>query len=101
MTTRLHREHIFYFRIKLFVVLRVILYVMTNATRHIAFLLLLLVPSLALPQGSTKALLNIRGTVFENQTLQPMEGAGVKLYNERGIVMSTRSKPSSTAVRAM
>ena len=27
--------------------------------------------------------LNIRGTVFENQTLQPLEGAGVKLLNER------------------
>lgn len=30
---------------------------------------------------STNFRLNIRGTVYENQTLQPMEGAAVKLYN--------------------
>ena len=40
----------------------------------------------ALPEGgggSARFLLNIRGTVFENQSLQPMEGAAVKLFNER------------------
>ncbi len=34
-------------------------------------------------QGGSFFLLNIRGTVFENEKLQPMEGAAVKLYNER------------------
>ena len=32
---------------------------------------------------SAKFLLNIRGTVFENEKLQPMEGAAVKLLSER------------------
>ena len=53
------------------------------------FMLLLLLPASALAQAraqgvpSATYLLNIRGTVFENQSLQPMEGAAVKLYNER------------------
>ena len=29
------------------------------------------------------AKLNIRGTVYENQTLEPMQGASVKLYNDK------------------
>ena len=51
-------------------------------------MLLLLLPASALAQAraqgvsSATYLLNIRGTVFENQSLQPMEGAAVKLYNE-------------------
>ena len=52
--------------------------------RFLRYLLLLLtVPTLVFPQEAGKALLNIRGTVFENEKLQPMEGAAVKLYNER------------------
>ena len=63
-----------------------------NTLRHIALLLLLAVPSLASSQGKAPStpvpqgsgwLLNIRGTVFENEKLHPMEGAAVKLYNER------------------
>lgn len=38
---------------------------------------------IAFPQGTATALLNIRGTVFENEKLQPLEGAAVKLFNER------------------
>ena len=32
-------------------------------------------------RGSVRV--NVRGTVFENQTLQPMQGATVKLYNDK------------------
>ena len=54
----------------------------------VAFLLLTAtVPALAQTtapaQQRQAAKLNIRGTVFENQSLQPLEGAGVKLLNER------------------
>lgn len=61
--------------------------------RHIASLLLLLATTLTWAQqkqampfagsGVKLYVLNIRGTVFENQTLQPIEGAAVKLFNER------------------
>lgn len=33
--------------------------------------------------SSGAARVNIRGTVFENQTLQPMQGATIKLYNDK------------------
>ena len=33
--------------------------------------------------SSGVARLNVRGTVYENQTLSPMEGATVKLYNDK------------------
>ena len=54
---------------------------MEKKARYFVLLLLLLVAALGFAQPP--ALLNIRGTVFENQSLQPMEGAAVKLYNER------------------
>ncbi|MCH5168189.1 MAG: TonB-dependent receptor [Prevotellaceae bacterium] len=64
---------------------------MRKTLRYIALILLLLpaVPSLAQAQTAAPvqqaqvAKLNIRGTVFENQSLQPLEGAAVKLFNER------------------
>ncbi len=68
---------------------------MSQYYRFIVLFLLLPLVLPALPQsaagtqrtasrGATAgALLNIRGTVFENEKLQPMEGAAVKLYNER------------------
>ena len=56
---------------------------MDKTARYIASLLLLLATTLCLAQQKQAILLNIRGTVFENKTLQPMEGAGVKLFNER------------------
>ena len=52
-------------------------------TIYIASLLLLLATTLSYAQQKQAMLLNIRGTVFENEKLQPMEGAAVKLYNER------------------
>ena len=52
-------------------------------TIYIASLLLLLATTLSYAQQKQAMLLNIRGTVFENEKLQPMEGATVKLYNER------------------
>lgn len=51
--------------------------------RYLASLLLLLATTLIQAQQRQAFLLNIRGTVFENDKLQPMEGAAVKLYNER------------------
>ena len=45
--------------------------------------MLLLATTLIQAQQKQAMLLNIRGTVFENDKLQPMEGAAVKLYNER------------------
>ena len=51
--------------------------------KYIASLLLLLATTLSYAQQKQAMLLNIRGTVFENEKLQPMEGAAVKLYNER------------------
>ena len=45
--------------------------------------MLLLATTLIQAQQRQAFLLNIRGTVFENDKLQPMEGAAVKLYNER------------------
>ena len=47
--------------------------------------LLLTISFLAFPQGDggSKTMLNIRGTIFENETLHPLEGAAVKLFNER------------------
>ena len=68
---------------------------MSQYYRFIVLFLLLPLVLPALPQsaagtqrtasrGATAgALLNIRGTVFENDKLQPMEGAAVKLFNER------------------
>ena len=69
--------------IKPYVFFHVILNEMNRKIQYIASLLLLLATTLASAQQRQAMLLNIRGTVFENQTLQPMEGAGVKLYNER------------------
>ncbi|MBQ9294678.1 MAG: TonB-dependent receptor [Bacteroidaceae bacterium] len=54
-----------------------------HSIRYIALLLLLLAATLSSAQQKQAMLLNIRGTVFENDKLQPMEGAAVKLYNER------------------
>ena len=56
---------------------------MSKRVRYIASLLLLLATTLIQAQQRQAFLLNIRGTVFENDKLQPMEGAAVKLYNER------------------
>jgi len=57
---------------------------MSKSIRYLALLLLLLAASLVSAQKpSAGYLLNIRGTVFENEKLQPMEGAAVKLFNER------------------
>ena len=56
---------------------------MDKTTRYALTLLLLLAATLGFAQQKQAVLLNIRGTVYENQTLQPMEGAGVKLLNER------------------
>ena len=53
------------------------------SARYLASLLLLLATTLIQAQQRQAFLLNIRGTVFENDKLQPMEGAAVKLYNER------------------
>lgn len=40
-------------------------------------------------QSSTSAhRLNIRGTVFENQTLEPMQGATVKLFNQKDSMLT-------------
>ena len=55
---------------------------MDRFNRISALFLLLLAPLLAAAQEK-QARLNIRGTVYENQTLQPLEGASVKLLNER------------------
>ena len=55
---------------------------MRRITRYIASLLFLLATTLTLAQQK-QAMLNIRGTVFENETLHPLEGAAVKLFNER------------------
>ena len=51
--------------------------------KYFASLLLLLATTLIQAQQRQAFLLNIRGTVFENEKLHPMEGAAVKLYNER------------------
>ena len=56
---------------------------MSKTVRYIASLLLLLATTLIQAQQKQAMLLNIRGTVYENDKLQPMEGAAVKLYNER------------------
>lgn len=56
---------------------------MSTRLRHILLLLLLAVRCAVFGQETARHLLNIRGTVFENQTLQPMEGAAVKLLGER------------------
>ena len=57
---------------------------MGRMTRHIASLLLLLLAAAVVQaQVQAQAVLNIRGTVFENETLHPLEGAAVKLFNER------------------
>ena len=50
---------------------------------RISVLLLCLLTALLSAAQEKQARLNIRGTVYENQTLQPMEGAAVKLLNER------------------
>ncbi|MBR4129494.1 MAG: outer membrane beta-barrel protein [Bacteroidaceae bacterium] len=56
---------------------------MSKKVRYIACLLLLLATTLTQAQQKQAMLLNIRGTVYENEKLHPMEGAAVKLYNER------------------
>lgn len=59
---------------------------MGRIVRYIVLLLLLMATAFmmsAQAQRPQTALLNIRGTVFENQSLQPMEGAAVKLLGER------------------
>ncbi len=56
---------------------------MVTKNKYIASLLLLLAATLSFAQQKQAMLLNIRGTVFENDKLQPMEGASVKLLNER------------------
>lgn len=60
---------------------------MGKTSQHIASLLLLplllLATTLTQAQQKQAFLLNIRGTVFENEALHPLEGAAVKLFNER------------------
>ena len=56
---------------------------MSTIVKYIASLLLLLATTQMSAQQKQAMLLNIRGTVFENETLHGMEGAAVKLYNER------------------
>lgn len=56
---------------------------MSTIVKYIASLLLLLATTQMSAQQKQEMLLNIRGTVFENETLHGMEGAAVKLYNER------------------
>ena len=57
---------------------------MGKILRYILLLLLLLVTAVMMKaQAQERFSLNIRGTVFENEKLQPMEGAAVKLFNER------------------
>ena len=50
---------------------------------YIASLLLLLATTLTSAQQKQAMILNIRGTVFENESLHPLEGAAVKLLGER------------------
>ena len=50
---------------------------------YIASLLLLFATTSTMAQQKQAMFLNIRGTVFENEKLDPMEGASVKLFNER------------------
>ena len=40
-------------------------------------------PSTQVTKNSGVARLNVRGTVFENQTLEPLQGATVKLFNDK------------------
>ena len=40
-------------------------------------------PATSTAKSSGVARVNVRGTVFENQSLQPMQGATVKLYNDK------------------
>lgn len=80
-------------RIKPFSVWRVLVNVMSKCVKYIASLLLLLATTLIQAQQKQAFLLNIRGTVFENEKLQPMEGATVKLYNERdSMITGTTTK---------
>lgn len=66
---------------------------MSKCVKYIASLLLLLATTLIQAQQKQAFLLNIRGTVFENEKLQPMEGATVKLYNERdSMITGTTTK---------
>lgn len=58
-------------------------YVMNKGISYIAPLLLLLFATLTQAQQKQVAKLNIRGTVYENESLNPLEGATVKLYNEK------------------
>ena len=66
--------------------------------KHYAFLLMILLmlvipvsriiaqqsaPAIQPARSNGVARVNVRGTVFENQTLTPMEGAAVKLYNAK------------------
>ena len=66
--------------------------------KHYAFLLMILLmlvipvsrimaqqsaPAIQPARSNGVARVNVRGTVFENQTLTPMEGATVKLYNAK------------------
>ena len=72
---------------------------MAKILRHTLLLLLLMAAAAALAQTPAPAQqkqpmrLNIRGTVFENQSLQPLEGAGVKLLSERdSMIAGTTSR---------
>ena len=73
---------------------------MAKILRHTLLLLLLLMAAAAAlaqtpapAQQKQPMRLNIRGTVFENQSLQPLEGAGVKLLNERdSMIAGTTSR---------
>ncbi|MCD7721147.1 MAG: carboxypeptidase-like regulatory domain-containing protein, partial [Prevotellaceae bacterium] len=54
--------------------------------RHILILLLLFTATIAEAQETPR--LNIRGTVYDNQTLDPLEGAQVRLTNDEGKLIS-------------
>ncbi|MCD8285156.1 MAG: carboxypeptidase-like regulatory domain-containing protein, partial [Prevotellaceae bacterium] len=54
--------------------------------RHLFILLLLFTATITEAQETPR--LNIRGTVYDNQTLDPLEGAQVRLTNDEGKLIS-------------
>lgn len=56
---------------------------MERKLRYFVLFLFVLFTTLVQAQQNTTSKLNIRGTVYESQTLDPMVGASVKLLNER------------------
>ena len=64
---------------------------MDRISRYTLSLLLILFAGMSHAQQKQAAKLNIRGTVYENQSLDPMIGAAVKLYNERDSMIAGNS----------